>query len=226
MPATPAPAVNFLPYAKCARAFWSQQEVPSYRRLLKDTLAWLDPRPGEHWLDLGCGSGQLTAGLWTKSEGTLAQVTASDCAAVNEQALEKLRRTVQPPASEEQIPFVQLDFSNGLPLWNDETFDGVMSGLAVQYAECYSLERGCWTTEAYDRLLAEVCRVLRPGGALSFRSTCRSQAGAGSPSAPCTASCRHANRRVMSKTLCACSAMARGSPASRGTAASIICRST
>ena len=168
MPATSAPTVNFWPYAKCARAFWSQQEVPSYRRLLKDTLAWLDPKPGEHWLDLGCGSGQLTAALWTKSEGTLARVTASDCAAVNEQALQKLRRTVQPSASEEQIPFVRLDFSDGLPLWNDETFDGVVSGLAIQYAECYSLERSCWTTEAYDRLLAEVCRVLRPGGRFVF----------------------------------------------------------
>src|SRR5262249_23584409 len=47
-------------------------------------------------------------------------------------------------------------------------FDGVMSGLAIQYAECYSPEHGRWTTEAYDRLLAEVYRVLRPGGRFIF----------------------------------------------------------
>ena len=46
--------------------------------------------------------------------------------------------------------------------------DGVVSGLAIQYAASYSEERGCWTTEAYDRVLTEVRRVLRPGGRFVF----------------------------------------------------------
>ena len=46
--------------------------------------------------------------------------------------------------------------------------DGVVSGLAIQYAASYSEERGCWTAEAYDRVLAEVRRVLRPGGRFVF----------------------------------------------------------
>ena len=61
--------VNYWPDRKCARAFWTQCEVPPYRRLLADTAAWLDPAPGERWLDLGCGGGQLTHALWEKSGG-------------------------------------------------------------------------------------------------------------------------------------------------------------
>jgi ubiquinone/menaquinone biosynthesis C-methylase UbiE len=168
MPAATSPSVNHWPDSACARAFWGQQEIPPYRRLLADTIAWLDPRPGERWLDLGCGCGQLTRGLWIKSQGSLGHVVASDCAAVNELAIQKLRTALQPGPTEEQMPFVQLDFSNGLSPWDDKSFDGVVSGLAIQYAECYSEELGCWTTHAYDRLLAEIHRVLRDGGRFVF----------------------------------------------------------
>ena len=43
-----------------------------------------------------------------------------------------------------------------------------MSGLALQYAESYSVALRRWTTDAYDRLLIEVYRVLRPGGHFVF----------------------------------------------------------
>ncbi len=168
MPATASPSINHWPDSTCARAFWGQQEIPPYKRLLADTIAWLDPKPGEDWLDLGCGCGRLTQGLWTRSQGTLARAVASDCAAINERAIAKLRADLQPGPTEEQLSFVHLDFSNGLPVWDDATFDGVVSGLAIQYAEHYSEERGCWTTDAYDRLLSEVFRVLRPGGRFVF----------------------------------------------------------
>src|SRR5437868_13597369 len=59
-----APRRNYWPDAKCAKAFWSQQEVWPYRRLLAHTLDWAAPAAGERWLDLGCGSGPLTRGLW------------------------------------------------------------------------------------------------------------------------------------------------------------------
>jgi SAM-dependent methyltransferase len=161
------PSVNYWPDSKCARAFWGQHEAPAYKRLLADTAAWLNPQAGEYWLDLGCGSGQLTEALWTKSRGSLAGILGLDCASVNERAFQKLRTTLQPAPSSEQIGFQTLDFSVGLPLCRDEEFDGVVSGLAIQYAECYSEEDG-WTTAAYDQLLAEIHRVLRPGGRFVF----------------------------------------------------------
>src|SRR5207249_2139008 len=42
------------------------------------------------------------------------------------------------------------------------------SGLAIQYAESFSALHGRWTADAYDHLLREVYRVLRPGGAFVF----------------------------------------------------------
>ena len=167
MSAAPA-SVNYWPESKCARAFWSQHEAPAYQRLLADTAAWLDPQPGEHWLDLGCGGGQLTRAVWDRSGGRVGQVVAVDCAAVNVQAFEKLRDRIQPPPAPGQIQFVTLDFSNGLPAWRALQFDGVVSGLAIQYAQSYSEERGCWTTDGYDHLLGEVFRVLRGGGRFVF----------------------------------------------------------
>jgi SAM-dependent methyltransferase len=160
--------VNYWPKSSCARAFWSQRELPPYRQLLRDTVEWLDPQAGQRWLDLGCGSGQLTRTLWEKSGGRLAEVVALDCAAHNERAIAKVRNTVQPTPTERQMRFLHADFSDGLAQFDSGSVDGVVSGLAIQYAESYSEERGTWTTDAYEHLLADVCRVLRPGGYFVF----------------------------------------------------------
>lgn len=164
---TPA-VINYWPDSKCARAFWGQQELPPYRRLLEDTTDWLEPQPESRWLDLGCGSGQLTRAIWEKSGGAVREVVALDCAASNQRSIDKLYQLVQPTPAPGQLTFLHRDFSSGLTLWDDHQFDGAISGLALQYAESYSTERGCWTTDAYDRLLGEIHRVLKPGGQFVF----------------------------------------------------------
>jgi SAM-dependent methyltransferase len=167
MPAATHLSTNHWPETACARAFWGQHELPPYRRLLADTLAWLEPRPGESWLDLGCGCGQVTQALWAKGGGTLMEVIGLDCAAVNERAYQKLK-TGLGPLAEERIHFLHADFAGGLASLPAGRFDGVVSGLAIQYADSYSAAQGRWTTEGYDRVLAEVRRVLRRGGWFVF----------------------------------------------------------
>lgn len=155
----PPTSANYWHDARCARAFWSQGELPAYQELLTDTIDWTEPQPGESWLDLGCGGGRLTRALWRKGGGKLAGIVALDCAEANEAALVRIAAE----AGTDRIHFRHADLSRGLPGFTDGSLDGVVSGLAIQYAEHFCEARGQWTREAYDRILGEVFRVLRPG---------------------------------------------------------------
>jgi ubiquinone/menaquinone biosynthesis C-methylase UbiE len=159
--------VNHWRNDKCAKAFWSQQDLPSYQELLSDTLDWCAPKAGERWLDLGCGGGALSRGLWERSNGSVDFILGLDCAAANESAYRRWKETLS-PTDAAKIEFKQLDFSAGLGILDDSSFDHAVSGLSITYAEYYDEAKGCWTDAAYDRLLAEVARILRPGGAFTF----------------------------------------------------------
>lgn len=162
-------AVNHWPSAKCAKAFWSQRHAGPYRELLAHTLDWAAPAPGERWLDLGCGGGALTRGLWERGgrRGPLGSVLGVDCAAANETAYARLRGELA-PRSGDRVAFLCHDFSTGLAPLADAAFDHAVSGLSISYAEHYDATAGRWTRAAYDCLLGEVCRVLRPGGRFVF----------------------------------------------------------
>jgi SAM-dependent methyltransferase len=158
---------NSWPSAACAKAFWDQQYSPPYQQLLKDTLDWAAPGPRERWLDLGCGGGAVTRAIWERTGGTVGAVVGVDCAAANERAYRRLRETLgSVPA--DRIQFIQHDFSSGLALFPDGAFDHAVSGLSISYAEFYDEAAGRWTAAAYDRLLDELLRVIRPGGRLVF----------------------------------------------------------
>ena len=159
--------VNRWPSSKCAKAFWSQQDVGPYQQLLSDTIDWANPEAGEHWLDLGCGGGPISRALWERTNGTVGSVIGLDCAAVNDTAYERLRAELQ-VNEPDRLHFVHHDFSSGLGIFPDARFDHVVSGLSISYAESYDEGTGRWTTAAYDRLPAEVRRVLRPGGRFVF----------------------------------------------------------
>lgn len=164
---TVATRINQWPDARCAKAFWSQKEVGPYRQLLSDTLDWADPGPGEYWLDLGCGGGALSRGIWERTSGAVGGVVGLDCAAANDTAYKQLQASLR-PAPGDRLRFVCHNFSSGLEVFADATFDHVVSGLSVSYAEYYDEATGRWTTAAYDRLLCEVRRVLRPHGRFVF----------------------------------------------------------
>jgi SAM-dependent methyltransferase len=107
--------------------------------------------------------------LWQRGGGGgLAEVVGLDCAAVNDEAFVQLRADLRPPPSKEALYFVAGDFSRGLAAWPEDRFQGIVSGLAIQYAESYLERAGRWTTEAYDRVLTEAHRILVPGGRFVF----------------------------------------------------------
>ncbi len=163
-PARPA-AVNRWADARCAKAFWSQSELPVFHKLVAETLDLAAPKAGEAWLDLGCGGGTLTRGLWERSAGTVARVVGLDYAAANAARYEALDREL---GAGGRVRFEHGDFSGGLARFADGSFDHAVSGLAISYAEHFDETTGRWTQAAYDALLAEVYRVLKPGGRFVF----------------------------------------------------------
>jgi ubiquinone/menaquinone biosynthesis C-methylase UbiE len=168
MMTTLTPETNHWHADETAQAFWDQHRALPYRELLADTIGWCAPQRGETWLDLGCGGGHLTAALWRSSGGAVNQIIAADCAAANGQVIAKNSARYQPSPRPGQITFTVVDFSHGLPQFVDNSFDGIVSGLALSYAESFDEASGRYTTDAYARLYHELYRILKPGGRLVF----------------------------------------------------------
>ena len=132
-------AVNFWLDNKCAKAFWSQHELPPYRELLAHTSAWLDPQPGERWLDLGCGCGQLSRALWRRSAGRTQEIVGMDFATINATAYAKLRAGIAAATRRTGLALCGGNFRVDLgELAHGARFDGVVSGLAIHYADSFS----------------------------------------------------------------------------------------
>ncbi len=159
--------VNYWRNDRCARAFWKQHELPAYRQLLEDTIRSLRITANSNWLDLGCGAGRLSLGLWNRSAGEIREIIGMDCAAVNANAFAKLQHQFA-QTSQTKVIFQHRDFSDGLGSDYHDYFDGIVSGLAIQYAEHYCPQTNKWTDKAYDFLLAEVYRSLKRHGQFVF----------------------------------------------------------
>lgn len=101
----------------------------------RGVLEWLNAQKGEFILDLGCGDGHLTK----RVAATGAHVLGVD-ASVDMVASARERGVEAEQANAESLPF------------HDATFDAVFSNAALH-----------WVGDQ-DSMMAQVCRVLKPGG--------------------------------------------------------------
>ena len=105
-------------------------------------LDLLDPQPGERILDLGCGTGHLTADIAARG----AHVIGVDV----DPAMVEVARADHP-----ELTFHAIDAHDLATAFDDaEPFDAVFSNAAMH-----------WMREP-QRVIAQVHRVLRPGGRL------------------------------------------------------------
>ncbi|KDE58180.1 methyltransferase type 11 [Halostagnicola sp. A56] len=111
----------------------SHSFVPEYGENL---LEWLDPEPDDRVLDVGCGTGQLTAKIAARG----ADVVGIDH---SEAMIERAR------SSHSNCSFVRADATEFDP---DEPFDAVFSNAALH-----------WISEQ-DAVLESIRNALRPGG--------------------------------------------------------------
>jgi SAM-dependent methyltransferase len=129
---------------------WSEGEayeayVGRWSRLVAESfVGWLDVRPGRRWLDVGCGTGALTAAVLSGAEP--AEVVGVD---PSDGFLGTARATITDPRAR----FRTAD-ARSLP-FPDAGFDAVISGLALNFVP----DPG--------RAAAECARVTVPGGVVA-----------------------------------------------------------
>lgn len=112
------------------------------RRVAEGFLRWLAVPPGRDWLDVGCGTGALTATALAVAEpATIVGVDPS------EGFLAEARNRIEDPRATFQI-----GDARSLPL-PDDAFGAVVSGLALNFVPDPA------------RAVAEIARVTAPGGA-------------------------------------------------------------
>jgi len=102
----------------------------------EDLLQWLNPKPGDSILDIGCGTGQLTA----KIAESGAEVVGIDSAAT---MIAKARQN---------YPHLRFEVADVRNLQTDKTFDAVFSNATLH-----------WIKEA-DAAIASIHQALKPGG--------------------------------------------------------------
>jgi SAM-dependent methyltransferase len=92
------------------------------RRLAREFLAWLEPEPAAHWLDVGCGTGALTAAICERCAP--ASVTGCDPSAA---FIAHARTGIADP----RVSFVTAD-ARDLPT-RDGGFDWIVSSLVLNF---------------------------------------------------------------------------------------------
>jgi trans-aconitate methyltransferase len=140
----------------------SDWDAERYHRVSNPQLEWgrrvlrrLAPQPGERVLDIGCGTGRLTAELVAAlGEGTVVAVDRSE-AMLREAAAQAVEPT-RPHRLDDDRPAVRACFvrADGSALPFVDAFDAVLSTATFH-----------WILD-HDQLFASIYRALAPGGRL------------------------------------------------------------
>jgi ubiquinone/menaquinone biosynthesis C-methylase UbiE len=153
-----------------AVAYSYQQKAKPYLELLETTEGFMNTKPGQRWLDLGCGSGRLIESILRKSEGNVEQIIGVDISRrgmrIAKESLERLGGNLVCS----KVQFVQADFSHGLNCLRPNSFDGITAGLCVSYADHWDPVKQKWDQQAYAGLMKDIFAILKAHGTLILSS--------------------------------------------------------
>jgi SAM-dependent methyltransferase len=124
-------------------------QMPTYQAMFRTLIDFIAPQPGETILEIGCGAGSLVR-LLAQRFGNANPITAAD---VNPFLLQEAQELAEAEGLAGTIRFTEGN-AEALP-FADETFDCVYS--VTVFEECDA-----------ERAIAEVMRVLRPGGRIGL----------------------------------------------------------
>jgi ubiquinone/menaquinone biosynthesis C-methylase UbiE len=136
------------------------EHAPPYREMVDALTELMNPQPGEHWLDAGCGAGTMTAEIWRRTNGK-AQILALDH---SERMLAHFqRRSFHPPPTDGAIVTRLGDLRERLP-FPDDSFDGIVGNLVFSYIDAFW--DGRRRVDALVGCLQELRRILKGSGRL------------------------------------------------------------
>jgi SAM-dependent methyltransferase len=115
------------------------------RLVARDFIAWLDPPPQRRWLDVGCGTGALSAGILAAAEPD---------AVIEVDPSEGFLALARARTRDARVRF-ELGDAQALPL-ADRAVDAAVSGLVLNFLP------------DQPRALREMMRVVRPGGTVAL----------------------------------------------------------
>ena len=142
-----------------AQAFKDQHYARPYKDMMIAFNRMLGEFPSGKWLDIGCGSGELTKLLLAASRD-VSSVIGLDYNPENANIY--LSNTKGKKTS-----FQIGDVSKPLE-FESNSLDGIISGLCISYAESFDETTGQWTDIAYKAAYAEIHRILKPDGLFVF----------------------------------------------------------
>ncbi len=134
------------------------EKARPYSNLAKAFQKFLDPKPGEAWLDVGCGPLRISELIREKADSDI-WVTAIDV--VLKPAREKLYELAK-KGKKLPVTLLYLSITDPLP-YPDNSFDGIGANLILPYVTDFLGLRG---KEALENVLREMFRILKPGGKL------------------------------------------------------------
>lgn len=151
-----------------AIAYSYQQKAQPYLELIQTTEQFINAKPGQLWLDLGCGSGRLIESIWKRSSGQIRKIVGLDISfrslLIARSALKKNRDGLH----RGKIEFMQADLSRNLGGIRPDSIDGVTAGLCLSYAEHWDTTEKKWDKTALISLFEEIHLVLKDEGSFIF----------------------------------------------------------